>query len=58
MRMGIGEEQMPDDKADFVLSDVPTERQAELNEMINKAGDAVKSILRDGVSKAMAVFNA
>jgi PTH1 family peptidyl-tRNA hydrolase len=57
MRMGIGEEQMPEDKADFVLSDFPPGRQPELNDMIRKAEDAVKAILNDGVSKAMAVFN-
>ena len=58
MRMGIGEEQMPEDKAEFVLSDFPPEKQTELDEMILKAGNAVKSILRDGVSKTMAIFNA
>ena len=58
VRMGIGEEQMPDDKIDFVLSDFPPEKQTELDGMIIKAGDAVKSILEDGVSKSMTIFNA
>jgi peptidyl-tRNA hydrolase, PTH1 family len=58
IRMGIGEEQMPQDKADFVLSDFPLEKQAELNDMIIKAGSAVKSILNDGITKTMAIFNA
>jgi PTH1 family peptidyl-tRNA hydrolase len=58
VRMGIGEEQMPEDKADFVLSDFPAEKQAELNSMILRAGNAVKSILSDGVPKTMAIFNA
>jgi PTH1 family peptidyl-tRNA hydrolase len=58
VRVGIGEERMPEDKTDFVLSDFPPERQAELNEMILQTGNAVKSILRDGVSKTMAIFNA
>jgi PTH1 family peptidyl-tRNA hydrolase len=58
IRLGIGEEQMPDDKADFVLSDFPPEKQAELDEMIFRAGNAVKSILNDGVAKTMAIFNA
>jgi peptidyl-tRNA hydrolase, PTH1 family len=58
VRMGIGEEQMPEDKAEFVLSEFPPERQAELDEIISKAGNAVKSILSDGVSKTMALFNA
>jgi len=58
VRMGIGEEQMPEDKADFVLSDFPQQKQTELDDMILKAGNAVKSILSDGVSKTMAIFNA
>jgi PTH1 family peptidyl-tRNA hydrolase len=58
VRMGIGEEQMPQDKSDFVLSDFPPEKQAELDAMIIRAGNAVKSILSDGVAKTMAIFNA
>ncbi len=58
MRLGVGEEQMPEDKAEFVLSDFPLGKQPVLDEMIRTAGNAVKSILRDGVSKTMAIFNA
>jgi peptidyl-tRNA hydrolase, PTH1 family len=58
IRMGIGEEQMPQDKADFVLSDFPPEKQEELDDMIIRAGNAVKSILNEGVAKTMAIFNA
>ena len=49
---------MPSDKAEFVLADFPSERAAELNEMIARAVDAVRMILLEGVSKALAVFNA
>lgn len=58
VRLGIGEEQMPGNKADFVLSDFPRQTQTELDDMILKAGNAVKSILNYGVSKTMAIFNA
>jgi peptidyl-tRNA hydrolase, PTH1 family len=58
IRIGIGEEQMPEDKSEFVLSDFPPERQRELDEMIHIAGNAVQTILRDGASKTMALFNA
>jgi peptidyl-tRNA hydrolase, PTH1 family len=58
VRLGIGEEQMPGDKAEFVLSDFPPGKQTVLDAMIHTAGNAVKSILRDGVSKTMAIFNA
>jgi peptidyl-tRNA hydrolase len=40
-----------------VLSDFPAEKQAELDNMIAKAGDAVETILRDGVAQTMAIFN-
>ena len=58
VRMGIGEERMPEDKSEFVLSDLPQQKQAELDDMILKAGIAIKSILSDGISKTMAIFNA
>ncbi len=58
VRMGIGEEGMPEDKIDFVTSDFPADKGKELEEMIIKAGNAVKSLLCDGVSKTMAIFNA
>ena len=58
VRLGIGEEQMPDDRIGFVLSDFPPEIKTELDGMIIKAGDAVKSILSNGVSKSMTIFNA
>jgi PTH1 family peptidyl-tRNA hydrolase len=58
VRLGIGEEQMPEDKKNFVLSDFPPGKQPELDGMITKAGDAVKSIIENGVSKSMTIFNA
>jgi len=58
LRLGIGEGEMPREKANFVLADIPPERQRELDEMISRAGDAVRAILRDGTAKAMAYFNA
>jgi PTH1 family peptidyl-tRNA hydrolase len=58
VRMGTGEDGMPRDKTDFVLSDFPPERQTDLDTMILNAGNAVKSILSDGLSKTMAIFNA
>ena len=58
VRVGIGEEQMPEDKAAFVLSDFPPEKRTGINEMMIQTGNAVKSILCDGVSKTMAIFNA
>ncbi len=58
VRLGIWEEDMPEDKSGFVLSDFPPPREAELKEMITKAAQAVKMMLDDGVTRAMSVFNA
>ncbi len=58
IRLGVGEEGMPEDKAEFVLANFPPDRCRDLEEMVIKAGDAVNFILREGVSKAMSVFNA
>ena len=58
VRVGIGEDEMPEDKSDFVLSDFPPGKQAELDSAISRAGDAVKSVLRNGVTRTMALFNA
>ena len=58
LRLGIGEEQMPEEKAVFVLSDFPAGKRAEVNEMIARACDAVKTLLRNGLPATMAVFNA
>jgi peptidyl-tRNA hydrolase, PTH1 family len=58
LRLGIGEENMPANKAEFVLSDFAADRQETLDEMIVKACDAIRIIFRDGASKAMAVYNA
>ena len=57
VRLGIGEESMPADKAGFVLEDFRPERSSDLGEMIARAGDAVKMIVSDGVAKAMSLFN-
>ena len=58
VRLGIGQETMPEDKAEYVLSDFPPDKTAELKEMISKAGQAVQSVITDGVSQAMSIFNA
>jgi peptidyl-tRNA hydrolase, PTH1 family len=58
VRLGIGEENMPADKAEFVLTEFPAECEKGLDEMIARGGDAVKLLVSDGVERAMSVFNA
>lgn len=58
VRLGIGEENMPEDRAGFVLSAVPPGKETEWQEMIVRAAQAVRMMLSDGISRAMSVFNA
>ena len=58
VRLGIGEEDMPEDKARFVLSAFPAEREGEVREMILRAVRAVQAVLREGAPQAMSLFNA
>jgi len=58
IRLGIGEEDAPTDRAGFVLSEFPPEREEELGDMIRRAAEAVKMILSEGITRAMSVFNA
>ncbi len=58
VRLGVGEENMPTDMADFVLADLPETSAPEFKEMIDKAVAAVRTILSAGVERAMSVFNA
>jgi PTH1 family peptidyl-tRNA hydrolase len=58
VRLGIGEEETPADKAGFVLSEFPAARGRELNEMICRAAEAVRVIVSEGVEKAMSAYNA
>jgi len=58
VRLGIGEEEIPADRAGFVLSEFPAARRRELDEMVRRAAEAVRAIVSEGVEKAMSVYNA
>jgi peptidyl-tRNA hydrolase, PTH1 family len=58
VRLGVSEEPMPADKAEFVLSNFSPGGQETLEAMIAKTRSAVEMILREGAPKAMAVYNA
>ena len=58
VRLGIGEDEIPDDKAGFVLSEFPAARGQDLNEMIRRAADAVRITVSEGVEKARSACNA
>jgi len=45
------------DASRFVLEEFARKETGELPELLDRAGDAVESILRDGVDEAMQKFN-
>lgn len=58
IRMGIGEENMPADKAEFVLSDFPPESEHGLRQMIGNAAAAARMMVTAGIARTMSVYNA
>lgn len=57
VRIGIGEDPMPEDRSGFVLGEWPPGREKEVEELIDRSADAVRAILRHGVEPAMAQYN-
>jgi PTH1 family peptidyl-tRNA hydrolase len=59
VRLGIGPD-FPlsgEARSDYVLRPFPRAKQDEADEMVVRAADAVRMILRDGVAKAMNEYN-
>lgn len=57
LRIGIGPVSEGEEMVSFVLEDfLPSEREA-VSEMVGRAADAVRVVLRDGLDKAMNDFN-
>ena len=57
VRLGIQPEHQLTDTRRFVLDSFPRTARAEVEQVIEKAADAVRCILRDGVLKAMSEYN-
>lgn len=57
IRVGIGRPPGRQDPADFVLSDFARSERAEIAVLLERAGDAVESIVVEGVTRAQNVFN-
>ena len=57
LRIGIQPEHPVSDARKFVLDDfAPAEKRA-LKEILERGADAVRSVLRDGIAKAMSLYN-
>jgi len=57
LRIGIQPEHPISDAKAFVLDEFPKPQREEVEKILDKAAEAVHSVLRDGIKKAMSVFN-
>jgi peptidyl-tRNA hydrolase, PTH1 family len=57
VRMGIKKGELPEDLAEYVLSEFPEEDVPVVQEIVGRAADAVECFLREGASPAMNRFN-
>ena len=57
LRIGIQPEHPVNDAKAFVLDKFPKAQREEVEKILDKAADAVHSVLRGGIKKAMSVFN-
>lgn len=57
LRVGIGRPPEGMDPAEYVLSRVTTEEQAQLDAAAERAADAVEAFVRKGIEAAMSTFN-
>lgn len=57
LRLGIKPEHQVGQLKSFVLSQIPKKDYEALNSVLDRAADAVEFIIKDGVERAMQVFN-
>ena len=57
VRLGVGQEQRAGGAVDYLLSPLSRSQQKELEELVGRAADAVRSIIAEGAAKAMTKFN-
>ncbi len=57
IRVGIRHGDLPEDLAEYVLSDFPEEQVLVVQEMVGQAADAAECLLREGAAVAMNRFN-
>ena len=57
LRIGIQPEHPISDAKVFVLDEFPKAQREEVEKILDKAAEAVHSVLRDGIKKAMSLYN-
>ena len=57
VRLGVKPDHPVSDLKSFVLSQIPRRDRALLDQVVDRAADAIEVVLTDGVERAMALFN-
>ena len=57
LRLGVGPDHPVEDLSGFVLSRIPRRDRKAVDEMLDRAADAVEVVLIEGVERAMSLFN-
>ncbi len=57
LRIGIQPEHPVSDAKKFVLNEFASSERRALKEILERSADAVRSVLRDGIAKAMSLYN-
>ena len=57
LRVGIKPEHPVGDTAAFVLERFPRGQRAEVEKILERAAEALRSVIRDGIEKAMSLYN-
>jgi PTH1 family peptidyl-tRNA hydrolase len=57
LRIGIQPEHPVTDTKDFVLDEFGRGQRRELKEVLERSAEALRAVLRDGIAKAMSLFN-
>ena len=57
LRIGIQPEHPVSDAKRFVLDEFPKAEQPAVKEILERGAEAVRAVLRDGIAKAMSMFN-
>ncbi len=57
IRVGVRHGELPEDLAEYVLSDFPEEQVLVVQEMVGQAAEATECLVREGAAVAMNRFN-